>query len=261
MEAEIGIIGGSGTAPLEELEGKEEVKVHTPYGRTSDLITLGMLAGRAVAILPRHGRGHSIQPSHVNSRANIWALKELGVTRILASSAVGSLQDGLEPGTFVFVDQFIDRTRGREQSFYTGNKVCHISVAEPFCRELRGLLEEVARGENLAFRGEGTYVCVEGPRFSTRAESRLFRQWGGDVIGMTLVPEVVLAREAEICYSSIGMVTDYDTFKEQAVSIEGVLETMKMNEEKVKKLLINVIQKIPKERGCECGNALKGALL
>lgn len=260
MEAEIAIIGGTG-ATLDLLEDRKEAKVHTPYGSPSDFITVGILAGKKVAFLPRHGKGHSIQPGRINSRANIYALKELGVKRILAPGAVGSLQDWIRPGEFVFADQFIDRTRERASSFYEGSQVCHISVAEPFCPELRAIFKKASQGLGLGFHDRGTYVCIEGPRFSTRAESRLFRSWGGHVIGMTLVPEAVLAREAEICYASICMVTDWDTFKERPVSVEDIVKTAKANEEKLKGLITKAITWIPQERACHCKDALKDALI
>ena len=216
---------------------------------------------RKVAILPRHGRKHTIAPHLINYRANIHALKQLGVKRIISPCAVGSLRDDIKPGEFVFIDQFIDRTNGRDSSFYGQGKVCHISVADPVCPELRKLFVESAKKLGLGFRETGTYVCINGPRFSTRAESRLYRSWGGHVIGMTLVPECVLAREAEICYVGIATVTDYDTFREEPVSIESVLETMKDNLEKVKRLIADVVPRIPEERNCSCKDALQGAFV
>jgi 5'-methylthioadenosine phosphorylase len=261
MRVEIGIIGGTGVYDPEFLSGAEEVRVGTPYGAPSDFLTVGELGGRRVAFVPRHGRRHTIRPSDVNSRANIYALKELGVERVLAPSTVGSLREEFRPGDMVFVDQFIDRTAGREGSFYTGPQVCHVSVAEPVCPDLRKLLVEVASGLGGRFHESGTYVCIEGPRFSTRAESRLFRSWGGDVVGMTLVPECVLAREAELCYASIGMVTDYDAWKDHPVNAREVGKVMGENIEKVKKLLKEAVLKIPKTRNCECKNALKNALI
>lgn len=261
-QAQIGIIGGTGTYDPELLEDAKQVEVETPFGRPSDKITLGVYEGKGVAILPRHGLKHEFSPSLVNYRANIWALKSLGVTRVLAPYAVGSLQDDIKPGDFVFVDQFLDRTHGRASTFYDKpGKVCHISVAEPVCLELRNILTESAKGLNLSFHPEGTLVCTEGPRFSSRAESRLYRNWGAHVIGMTMVPECVLAREAELCYAGIAMVTDYDTFKEQAVSMEEVVEKMKENIEKVKKLLAETIKRIPEGRSCPCGKALEGAFI
>ena len=261
MQTEIGIIGGTGLYDPKLLKNVEEVTVDTPYGAPSDSITIGELSGRRVAFLPRHAKKHTIRPTDVNSRANIFALKKLGVQRILAPSAVGSLKEDYKPGEIVFVDQFIDRTTKREQSFYTGKKVCHISVAEPMCPELRQTLIAIAKDIGIRAHDTGTYICIEGPRFSTKAESRLFRSWGADVIGMTLVPECVLAREAEICYASIATVTDYDVWKDHAVSADEVVATMKASVEKVKRIILEAVARLPKERGCECKNALKCAFL
>jgi 5'-methylthioadenosine phosphorylase len=261
MQAEIAIIGGTGLYDPKLLKNVKEIKVRTPYGPPSDSITIGELKDRHIAFLPRHSKKHTIRPTDVNSRANIFALKKLGVQRILAPSTVGSLREELKPGDVVFVDQFIDRTTRREQSFYTGKQVCHISVAEPMCPELRRTLIKAADDINISIHNTGTYVCIEGPRFSTKAESRMFRMWGADVVGMTLVPECVLAREAEICYSSIATVTDYDVWKDQPVSVDAVFKTMSENVEKVKRIISEAISKIPKERGCECKSALKDALI
>jgi 5'-methylthioadenosine phosphorylase len=261
MQAEIGIIGGTGLYDPELLKNVEEVTVETPYGAPSDAITIGELAGRRVAFLPRHAKKHTIRPTDVNSRANIFALKKLGVQQILAPSAVGSLKEDYKPGDIVFVDQFIDRTTKREQSFYTETKVCHISVAEPMCPELRQTLIAIAKDIDIRAHDTGTYICIEGPRFSTKAESRLFRSWGADVIGMTLVPECVLAREAELCYASIATVTDYDVWKEHTVSAGEVAATMKASVEKVKRIIVEAVARLPKERGCHCKDALKGAFL
>jgi 5'-methylthioadenosine phosphorylase len=261
MQAEIGIIGGTGLYDPQLLKNVEEVNVETPYGAPSALITVGELAGRRVAFLPRHGTKHTIRPTDVNSRANIFALKKLGVKRILAPSAVGSLKEDYKPGDVVFVDQFIDRTTKREQSFYTGSKVCHISVAEPMCPEMRQTLIAIAKDIGIRAHPTGTYVCIEGPRFSTKAESRLFRSWDADIIGMTLVPECVLAREAELCYASISTITDYDVWKDHVVSAEEVVATMKTRVEKVKRIILEAAKHLPKERTCECENSLKGAFL
>jgi 5'-methylthioadenosine phosphorylase len=261
MQAEIGIIGGTGLYDPKLIKNLQEVTIETPYGPPSDTITVGELAGRFVAFLPRHGKKHTIRPTDVNSRANIFALKKLGVTRILASSTVGSLREEYKPGDVVFVDQFIDRTTKREQSFYSANKVCHISVAEPMCPELRKVITAVAKKEKISAHDTGTYVCIEGPRFSTKAESKMFQTWGADIVGMTLVPECVLAREAEVCYASVAMVTDYDVWKDHPVCVDDIVKTMKANIENVKRIIAEAIVKIPRERGCECKNALKGALV
>jgi len=257
----VGIIGGTGVYDPKLLEQAEQIKIHTPYGATSDSITTGIFKGVKIAIIPRHGSGHTINPSNVNYRANIWALKSLGVTAILASSAVGSLKEEIKPGDFVFIDQFIDRTLVRKNTFYEGRQVCHISIAEPCCGVLRGILAEEASKLGFSFHNKGTCVVIEGPRFSTKAESAVYRSWSADIIGMTMCPEAVLAREAEICYATIAMVTDYDVWKEQHVSFEEIIKTMKENDERVKKLLEVVIPRISEQRSCKCREALKGALM
>ncbi len=259
MRAEIGIIGGTGIYDPKLLKNAQEIRLRTPYGAPSDSITIGDFKGRQIAFIPRHGKKHTIRPTDVNSRANIFALKKLGVQRILAPAAVGSLKEELKPGEIVFIDQFIDRTTRREQSFYAGKKVCHISVADPMCPELRRTLMDAADALKIGAHRNGTYVCIEGPRFSTKAESGLFRMWNADVVGMTLVPECVLAREAEICYASIATVTDYDVWKDHPVDAMTVLKTMSETVGKVKNLLSEAIPRIPKERGCECKNAMENS--
>jgi 5'-methylthioadenosine phosphorylase len=261
MLAEIGIIGGTGIYDPKLLKKAREVRVRTPHGPPSDAITIGELKNRRIAFLPRHSRKHTIRPTDINSRANIFALKKLGVQRILAPATVGSLREDFKPGDVVFIDQFIDRTTRREQSFYTEKQVCHISVAEPMCPELKRAMIEAADDANIDTHKTGTYVCIEGPRFSTKAESTMFKTLGADVVGMTLVPECVLAREAEICYASIATVTDYDVWKDKPVSVDQVKKTMKENVEKVKRIIIKAIPQIPKERGCECKSALQNALV
>lgn len=259
--AEIAVIGGSGLYDQDLLEESREVKVHTPYGRTSDLITLGTYVGRKIAFLPRHGRGHQIPPHSVNYRANIWALKQLGVKRILSSNACGSLSEEHHPGDILVLDQFIDRTKSRPSTFYDGGQVCHISVADPFCPELRRLLVEEGRSFSIPIHDGGTYVCIEGPRFSTKAESNLFRTWGADVVGMTVFPECVLAKEAEICYGSIALVTDYDVWAERPFNVNEILAVMKANVDKAKRLFGAVIGKIPDKPQCNCWSSLENALL
>ena len=261
MQAEIGIIGGTGLYDPKLLKNVQEIAVETPYGKPSDAITVGQLCGKSVAFLPRHGKRHTIRPTDINVRANIHALKKLGVTRILAPSTVGSLREEYHPGEIVFCDQFIDRTTRREQSFYTQDKVCHITVAEPMCPELRKSVIGVAKTLGIKMHETGTYVCIEGPRFSTKAESRIYRQWGADVVGMTLVPECVLAREAEICYASISTVTDYDVWKDHPVSVDEVVKIMKANVEKVKRIIADTVAKLPEQRDCKCGEALTGAFV
>lgn len=260
-KAEIAIIGGTGVYDPEILEDLNEVKIYTPYGSTSDLVTLGAFGGRNIAFLPRHGRGHRIPPHAINYRANIWALKTLGVEQIIASNAVGSLREDYKPGEFVVPEQFIDRTRKRKDTFYEGGRLCHISAADPICPELHDFLVNYIRKTGLQVHPGGTYVCIEGPRFSTRAESRLFRQWGADIIGMTLYPECILAREAEICYATIAMVTDYDVWAEKPVSSDDVVKTMNQNSARFKKIIMGIIPELPKSVSCGCRTALENALL
>lgn len=257
----IAIIGGSGIYDPNLLKESKEHSLSTPYGKPSDKITTGLFKGKKIAILPRHGSKHTINPTNVNYRANIHALKELGVTHILAPSAVGSLQESYRPGDVVFTDQFIDRTTKRHQSFYEKDRVCHIGVAEPACPDLRSLLSSTARQLKLTYHSAGTCVVIEGPRFSTKAESNLYRSWGAHIIGMTMVPECVLAREAQLCYATIATVTDWDVWRSTHVSIEEVLTTMKANLSKVKLLLEHVIPAIPDKRDCDCKSALSNALI
>ncbi len=259
--AYLGIIGGTGVYDPEIFEKTREVKVYTPFGEPSDLVSISEFQGIKVAFIPRHGRNHTIPPHRINYRANIWAFKELGVERVIAPGAVGSLREDYKPGDFVIVDQFIDRTKKRLDTFFEGGQTCHISTADPFCPELREIFIDSTRELGIDFHERGTYVCIEGPRFSTRAESRLFRSWNADIIGMTLYPECVLAREMELCYVSIGMVTDYDVWAEKPVSVMEVVKTMQENSRKLKELLKVAIPKIPKERGCDCGEALKEAMV
>ncbi|MEM0445536.1 MAG: S-methyl-5'-thioadenosine phosphorylase [Nitrososphaerota archaeon] len=260
--AVIGLIGGSGIYSAEMLSEAKQVKAHTPYGAPSAPMTVGRVGGHKVVFLPRHGIAHSIPPHMINYQANIWALKEQGVERVLAPSAVGSLQEEYRPGELVLPDQFIDRTHGRASSFYDGGQVAHISMADPFCPELTDIVYTEALKLGLPIHRGGTYICIQGPRFSTRAESNMFRAWGGHIIGMTLVPEVSLAREARMCYLTIAMVTDYDCWKEGwRVTAEEVVRTMASNVEKVQKLLAKVIPMIPERRECACSHYLDEALL
>jgi 5'-methylthioadenosine phosphorylase len=261
MQAEFGVIGGTGLYDPKLLKNVQEITLDTPYGKPSDAITVGELGGKTVAFLPRHGKMHTIRPTDINIRANIWALKRLGVKRILAASTVGSLREDYQPGDIVFADQFIDRTTRREQSFYSiaEGKVCHISVAEPMCPQLHKTLTDVAKNLKIKSHETGTYVCIEGPRFSTKAESKMYQKWGADVIGMTMVPEVVLAREAEICYANISTVTDYDCWKEHAVCVDDIVNTMKTGIGNVKRLIAEAIDKTSSVPSCQCGTALTGA--
>ncbi len=261
--ADIAIIGGTGVYDPGLLKNKKEIKVYTPYGDPSDLVTVGTYEDRSVAFIPRHGKGHRIPPHKINSRANIWALKQLGVTRILAPAAVGSMQVKLKPGHIAIPDQFVDFTRSRQYSFYDGGEVCHVSTADPFCPELRGIAIKAGKNLRLNIHDKATYVCIEGPRYSTRAESRFFKDFvKADVIGMTLVPECVLSREAEICYLSIATITDYDVWADRPVSTKEVIETSEKNAQNTRKLLAELIPKIPlKRQRCDCSKALEGAKL
>jgi 5'-methylthioadenosine phosphorylase len=259
--AEIGIIGGTGVYDQESFEDVKQVKVFTPFGETSDLISLGTYKQVKVAFIPRHGANHTIPPHKVNYRANIWALKQLGVKRVIASAAVGGLREDFGPGTFVIPDQFIDRTKKRLDTFYEGGQVCHISSADPFCEQLRTFFINESKNKGIVAKEKGTYVCIEGPRFSTRAESRLFQTWNADIVGMTVYPECVLAREAELCYVSISVVTDYDVWAESPVSTKEVIEKAKESNEKLKKLLLEAIPQIPMKRPVGGGSALKVAFM
>ena len=258
-DADIGIFGGTGIYDSDLLENPQEVNIETPYGKPSDTITIGMFKGRKIAFLPRHGKKHTIPPHMINFKANIWAFKELGVTRIIAPSAVGSLKEELEPGHFALPSQFLDFTKSRDGSFSEEGRVIHISVADPFCPELQSLILQVTEKQNLKIHKDCTYVCIEGPRFSTKAESKLYRFTGADIIGMPLVPECQLAREAQICYVSISTVTDYDVWAEKPVTAKKVLETLSKNVEKTKTILTELIDKIPKTRSCACAKALEEA--
>jgi len=248
----IGIIGGSGLDDPQLLKNKKEKKVKTPYGSPSSALTFGKIDGTDVVILARHGKKHSIYPTGVNFRANISALKKEGCTHILATTAVGSLREKIKPGDLVFVDQFIDFTKHRNLTFHD-KKVVHTPMAEPFCADLRKLLVSSAKELKLRHHNAGTVITIEGPRFSTKAESHMFRMFGADVINMSTVPEVILAREAGICYQSIAMSTDYDCWKEgeEPVTWEMILKIMHQNSENVKKLLVRTISKI-KSTDCDC---------
>ncbi|MEM2121798.1 MAG: S-methyl-5'-thioadenosine phosphorylase [Candidatus Woesearchaeota archaeon] len=251
----IGIIGGTGVYDSSLLKNSENVKVNTPYGSPSDLITIGEFMGKKIAFIPRHSAKHTINPTKVNYRANIYALKELGVTRIISITAVGSLKEEIKPGDFVFTDQFVDFTKFRKNTFYEGQKVAHISIPKPFCEEIRNILINTAKQLNYDFHEKGTCVVIEGPRFSTIAESEMFRKLGFDTINMTMVPEVILARELGMCYANISMVTDYDVWKEHFVTQDEVSKIMRQNIEKVKNILKNVIPKIKYEGKCSCRKA------
>ncbi|MDP3918286.1 MAG: S-methyl-5'-thioadenosine phosphorylase [Nanoarchaeota archaeon] len=258
----IGIIGGSGLDNPELLDDYKKVDMITPFGHPSSSITEGLLEGVSVAILARHGTKHQIMPTNVNNRANIWALKELGCTHIIATTAVGSLREEIFPGDLVFINQFIDRTTKRHQTFHDKNQVCHIPMAEPFCDKLRTLGITVATKLELPIHTRGTVVTIEGPRFSTKAESHMFRDWGADIINMSTVPEVVLAREAGICYMAIAMSTDYDCWRNStdSVTIEEILRVMKENADKVTTLIKHIVPRIELTE-CSCRESYKTALM
>ncbi len=253
----IAIIGGSGLEDPKFFKRIKEVKMKTPFGSSSTSISINNFFGEEVAFLSRHGKLHGIPPHKVNSRANLWALKKLGVERIIGICAVGSLKKNFKPGDIVICDQFIDFTKKRDYTFYDKESV-HVSLADPFCPELRNLFYKEAKKLKIPAHQKGTHFCIEGPRFSTRAESKFFRN-SADIIGMTLIPEAILARELEICYLSLAMITDYDVWQPHPVNAEEVIKTMKENLEKIKKLLKSAIPKIREKRRCPCEEALKNA--
>lgn len=259
----IGVIGGSGLYEMEGLARVRRVRVTTPFGAPSDEYLEGWLDGRRVVFLPRHGRGHRILPSEINFRANVFGMKKLGVNRILSLSAVGSMRESIRPGDFVVVDQFFDRTRHRHDTFFGRGIAAHVMFADPVCPELGDCLAAASEGMELRLHRGGTYLCMEGPQFSTRAESRAYRQWGVDVIGMTNLQEAKLAREAEICYSTVAMATDYDCWHEteEDVSVEAVLAVMAANVGRAKELLRRTIPRVPDKAACSCQSALATAIL
>ena len=264
MTAEIGLFGGSGLYDLPGLEDVREEHVDTPFGPPSDTVRIGVLAGRTIAFLARHGRHHGLLPGEVNYRANLYAMKSLGVTRILSASAVGSMREDVHPRDVVLPDQFVDRTRQRPSTFFGGGVVAHVSLADPVCPVVRERLLACTRAAGATVHDGGTYLCMEGPAFSTRAESRLYRSWGMDVIGMTPVQEAKLAREAEICYATMALVTDYDCWHqdEEDVSVEALLEVLRANADLAKRVLRDAVASMPTDRGaCGCGDALKYAII
>jgi len=257
----IGIIGGSGLYAMQGFEIIEEKKVSTPFGEPSDKVVLGTLSGIKVAFLPRHGVGHRIPPGKINYRANICAMKRLGVNSLISVSAVGSLKEEIKPGHLVIVDQFIDRTKFRAQTFFE-DVVAHVAFAKPVCANLASSLYDAAKSLGITVHAKGTYVCMEGPAFSTRAESLLHKAWGADLIGMTNMPEAKLAREAEICYSTIALSTDYDAWKdEDHVDVVAVLEIIRANVANAQAVIKAALPKITDERNCVCASALKGAIM
>ena len=262
MSAKIGIIGGSGLSKIGIFENTEEVEVNTPFGKPSDKILLAKINGTEIAFLPRHGKNHTIPPHKINYRANIFALKECGVEYLISTAAVGSLKKEIKPQDFVIADQLIDRTAKRITTFFEDGIVVHVGFADPFCKNLSDLAYKVVKEEGVGIH-RGTYICMEGPQFSTRAESNLYRSWNADVIGMTLAPEAKLAREAEMCLCGISSVTDYDCWHdgEEDVTVAGVVETMKKNSAHMANIIKKLIPKIKYKRTCECHNTLDCALI
>ncbi|MGB0125728.1 MAG: S-methyl-5'-thioadenosine phosphorylase [Silvibacterium sp.] len=263
QQAEIGIIGGSGLYAMPGLTAVREERVETPFGDPSDAFVLGELEGRKVAFLARHGRGHRLLPSELNFRANIYAMKKLGVERIISVSAVGSLKEEHKPTDFVIPDQFIDRTFHRVSTFFGDGLVAHVGFGDPVCATVGKAIAEGCAREGVVGKAGGTYVCMEGPQFSTRAESNLYRSWGADVIGMTNLQEAKLAREAEICYATMAMVTDYDCWREghDDVTVDQIVAVLHQNAANACKVVRAAVAAMPRERNCACAAALKFAML
>ena len=263
QRAQIGIIGGSGLYDMADVSDREEVKVTTPFGEPSAAYLLGTLRGKRVAFLARHGGGHRVSPSELNFRANIFGMKALGVEYILSASAVGSLKEEYRPADIVIPDQFFDRTKGRPSSFFGRGLVGHVGFAHPFCKILSGIAYESGKRAGATVHKGGTYVCMEGPQFSTLAESKLYRSWGMDIIGMTNLQEAKLAREAEICYTTIALVTDYDCWHpdHDSVTVEMVMSTLAKNAATAQQIIAGAVERLPYERTCECASALKYALV
>ena len=263
MKVDIGIIGGSGLYSMPGFEAEEEVMRETPWGMPSDNYIVGRLAGRNVAFLARHGRGHRISPSELNFRANIYGFKSLGAERIISLSAVGSLKEEHRPMDFVIPDQFVDRTAGRASTFFGEGLVAHVSFGDPVCPEVASTLQSACSEVGVNAKQGGTYLCMEGPAFSTKAESNLYRSWGMDVIGMTNLQEAKLAREAEICYSTVAMVTDYDCWHadHDAVTVADIIAVLNKNADNAARVVAAAVAAMPAERACKCGSALRHAIL
>ena len=259
----VGVIGGSGLYEMEGLEDVASVSVDTPFGSPSDALITGTLEGVPMVFLPRHGRGHRISPSHLNARANIFAMKKLGVSWIVSVSAVGSMREEIRPGDIVVVDQFFDRTKGRPGSFFGDGIVVHVLFADPVCPVLSECLVEAGAGAGATIHKGGTYLVIDGPQFSTRAESRVYRRWGVDVIGMTNLPEARLAREAEICYATLALATDYDCWHEteEDVSVDAVLAVLRNNVARAQEILHAAVKRVPRNRDCHCARALENAII
>jgi 5'-methylthioadenosine phosphorylase len=263
VRATIGIIGGSGLYSMNGLTNMREVRVKTPFGDPSDVFVLGTLEGKRVAFLARHARGHRILPGEINYRANIYAMKLLGVERIISVSAVGSLKEDLRPGEFLVPDQFFDRTKNRASTFFGDGIVAHVAFAHPTCGQVSGILSDACVHEAIKVHRRGTYVCIEGPQFSTLAEAEVHRQLGFEVIGMTNVTEARLAREAEICYATIAMITDFDCWhpEHESVTASQIIATLVQNAENAQKVLRTAVRELPASRSCKCGAALQHALV
>ena len=262
-ERVVGVIGGSGLYEMEGLKNVKEVKVKTPFGNPSDAYIVGKLGDVKMVFLPRHGRGHRILPSELNFRANIYGMKRLGVEWIISVSAVGSMREDIKPGHIVVVDQFFDRTKGRGATFFGNGIVGHVEFADPVCPNLSNVLYDAGQHTGATIHKGGTYICIEGPQFSTRAESKIYRKWGVDVIGMTNIPEAKLAREAEICYATLALSTDYDCWHEteESVTVEMILDTLKKNVATAKAIIKEAVPKIPYKRDCKCVTAMKYAVV
>ncbi|MEW6409372.1 MAG: S-methyl-5'-thioadenosine phosphorylase [Nitrospirota bacterium] len=261
--ATIGIIGGSGLYDMEGLEGVRGVRLSTPFGDPSDEYILGNLKGIKMAFLPRHGRGHRIMPTELSFRANIYGMKMLGVERIISVSAVGSMKEEIKPGDIVIPYQFYDNTKQRKSTFFGNGIVVHVGMADPVCKEISDVLFHAGKKVGATVHLGGTYLCIEGPQFSTRAESNIYRKWDVDVIGMTNVTEAKLAREAEICYATLALATDYDCWHahEEDVTVETVVETLKRNVQTAKDIIKNAVISLPPARSCICADALKNAII
>jgi 5'-methylthioadenosine phosphorylase len=263
LKAEIGIIGGSGLYSMPGFDAQEEANIETPFGSPSDNYVLGQLSGRSVAFLARHGRGHRISPSELNFRANIYGMKSLGVERVISLSAVGSLKEEHRPLDFVIPDQFFDRTRGRVSTFFGEGLVAHISFADPICPQLAETVARACAAAGVTAKKGGTYLCMEGPAFSTKAESNVYRSWGMDVIGMTNLQEAKLAREAEICYVTVAMVTDYDCWHADhaAVTVNDIIANLVQNARNACRVVAEAVAEMPRDRACKCGSALAHAII
>jgi 5'-methylthioadenosine phosphorylase len=262
-QAEVGVIGGSGLYEFPGLLSRRDVRLRTPFGTPSAPYRIGTLEGRRVAFLARHGIGHRVQPTEINFRANIHGFRQLGVSRVISASAVGSMREEIEPLDLMVPNQMIDRTVSRPRSFFGGGIVAHVSLADPFCGDLRQVLITAAGRAGARVHPRGTYLCIEGPQFSTRAESDLYRSWNVDVIGMTNLPEARLAREAELCYSTLALVTDYDCWRdaEEDVTVDAVLSNLRHNAEMAARVIKHAVNALSRERSCSCGSALATALI